>query len=72
MKTYRFTVLLERWKDDVYRVVCPALPGCRARGSTRAEAIRKIRREVDRRLDVLLASGETVPQDGDSSHRKFL
>ncbi len=67
MKNYVFTVLLGRNGDDGYRAVCPAFPGCRARGITQNETIRKIQGLIDRRLGTVIASGKQVPKDGDAA-----
>jgi predicted RNase H-like HicB family nuclease len=69
MKTYTYTVLLAPKADGGYRVQCPALPGVRAYGDTRKEAIQNIRISISHKLDTLLASGKRIPRDGDpASH----
>jgi predicted RNase H-like HicB family nuclease len=66
MKKYRYTVLLERKTDGGYRVSCPALPGCRAFGSTKKEAVQNIKLSIHHKLDVFAAKGKPIPRDGDS------
>lgn len=65
MKTYTYTVLLAEKEDGGYHVQCPALPGVRAYGDTRKEAIENIRISISHRLDTLIASGRRVPRDGE-------
>lgn len=65
MKTYRYTVLLERQEDGTYHVHCPALPGCRAFGDTKKEAIQNIKLSIHHRLDMFAARGKPIPKDGD-------
>lgn len=63
MKTYQYTVLLERTEQGKYRAVCPALPGCRAHGDTNKEAIRNIKLSIRYRLDRYEAAGKPIPKD---------
>ena len=69
MKTYTYTVLLDSKEDGGYRVKCPALPGVRAYGDTRKEAIQNIRISISHKLDALIASGRRIPEDGDPAHQ---
>ena len=52
--------------DGGYTVRCPALPGCRSQGETRAEALANIREAIEGCLLVLngrarkTAAGETL------------
>ncbi len=69
MKTYTYTVLLAQKEDGGYRVKCPALPGVRAYGDTRKEAIQNIRISISHKLDTLIASGRRIPEDGDPAHQ---
>ncbi|MBI3029390.1 MAG: type II toxin-antitoxin system HicB family antitoxin [Candidatus Rokubacteria bacterium] len=43
MKTYDFTVVLERDEDGRYVAVCPSLQGCYTEGETETEAMELIR-----------------------------
>ncbi len=43
MKTYEFTVVVERDEDGRYVAVCPSLQGCYTEGETEAEALELIR-----------------------------
>ena len=65
MKTYRYTVLLERKEEGGYRASCPALTGCRAHGDTKEEAIRNIKLSIHYKLDRCTASGKPIPRDRD-------
>ncbi len=63
MKTYRYTVLVEKREDGAYKAHCPSLPRCSAKGATEEEAIRRIRLSIDRRLEALIAEGQPVPRE---------
>ena len=65
MKKYTYTILLGPKDDGGYRVHCPALPGCRAHGNTKKEAIRNIRISILHKLDKLENSGKPIPKDMD-------
>lgn len=39
MKTYQFTVIVQRDETGKYLATCPALQGCYAEGETREEAL---------------------------------
>lgn len=65
MKRYKYTVLLGPKDDGGYRAHCPALPGCRAYGDTKKEAIQNIKLSIIHKLDVLENRGKTIPRDGD-------
>lgn len=69
MKKYTYTVLLAPKSDGLYRfrAVCPALPGCRAYGNSRREALHNIKLSMIHRLEVLEASGKPIPRDGDAA-----
>ncbi len=65
MKTYKYTILLGPKEDGGYKAQCPALPGCRAYGDTRKEAIRNIKLSISHKLDTLIARRKPIPKDGD-------
>jgi predicted RNase H-like HicB family nuclease len=65
MKTYTYTVLVSPKEDGRYQAYCPSLPGCRAYGDTRKEAIRNIRSSISHRLDALIFMGKRIPRDSD-------
>ncbi len=69
MKKYTYTVLLAPKTGGTYRyrAVCPALPGCRAYGNSRREAIQNIRLSMMHKLAALEASGKPLPKDGDAA-----
>lgn len=65
MRDYTFTVVLgPDLKGPGYRAFCPLLPGVSARGETRKEAVTRIRAALDRRLDLMIARGESIPSEG--------
>ncbi|SFM80221.1 type II toxin-antitoxin system HicB family antitoxin [Thermodesulforhabdus norvegica] len=61
MRTYRFSVVIERDKDG-YFAFCPELQGCYTQGDTYEEVLENIKDAI--RLHVLdrLESGEEIPQ----------
>ena len=71
MKKYTYTVLLAPKADGVYRyrAVCPALPGCRAYGNTRTEAIQNIRISMIHKLEALEATG--IPRGASGATEEF-
>lgn len=72
MRTYTYTVLLGPKENGGYRAKCPALPGCRAYGDTRKEAIQNIKISISHKLDALIAGGRPIPKDGDRAHQTAL
>jgi predicted RNase H-like HicB family nuclease len=61
MRTYRFSVVIERDQDG-YFAFCPELQGCYTQGDTYEETLENIRDAI--RLHVIdrLENGEEVPQ----------
>ena len=62
MNTYTYTVTLAR-ENGTYRVYCPALPGCRAHGTTKKEAIENIKISISHKLEVLKRKRMPIPED---------
>jgi predicted RNase H-like HicB family nuclease len=50
-------------KRRVYDVLVPALPGCHAEGSTKAEAQKRAKEEIRAYMKALKKLGEPKPQD---------
>jgi len=65
MKKYTYTVLVSPQEDGRYHAYCPSLPGCRAYGDTRKQAISNIKTSISHRLDALIFMGKRVPRDPD-------
>lgn len=61
MKTYRFSVVIEKDRDG-YFAFCPELQGCYTQGKTYEEALGNIRDAIRLHVDDRLVSGEEVPQ----------
>jgi len=61
MRSYRFSVVIERDKDG-YFAFCPELQGCYSQGDTYEEALGNIRDAVQLHLEDRLESGEEIPQ----------
>ncbi len=61
MKTYRFSVVIEK-DEDGYFALCPELQGCYTQGKTYEEALENIRDAIRLHVDDRLGSGEEIPQ----------
>jgi len=61
MRSYRFSVVIERDKDG-YFAFCPELQGCYSQGDTYEEALENIRDAIHLHLEDRLESGEEIPQ----------
>lgn len=62
MNTYTYTVTVLK-ENGKYRALCPSLPGCRAYGITRKEALQNIEISISHRLEVLKKKGKPIPKD---------
>ena len=65
MKTYEFTVIVERDEDGRYVAVCPSLQGCYTEGETETEAMELIRDAVRLHVVTRQERGEPI-YEGDS------
>ena len=63
MKTYRFTVLLERAEEGGYTAICPALQGCATEGDTLEEARQMAADAIRGYLESLRKDGLPIPLD---------
>ena len=61
MKTYRFSVVVER-DEDGYFAFCPELPGCYTQGETYEDALENIKDAIRLHLEDRLEAGEEIPQ----------
>ena len=61
MKTYRFSVVIEKDKEG-YFAFCHELQGCYTQGSTYEEALENIRDAIRLHVQDRLAEGEEIPQ----------
>ncbi len=57
----KFRVLIEQDKDGIFLAEVPNLPGCVSQGSTRAEAIVKIKEAIGLYLESLAAYNVPIP-----------
>lgn len=62
MKTYRFSVVIEKDKDG-YFASCPELQGCYTQGDTYEEVIANIKDAIRLHVEDRLESGEEISQD---------
>ena len=62
MNIYSYTIMLSK-ENGGYRALCPALPGCRAHGTTKKEVIQNIKISISHRLEVLRKKGKPIPRD---------
>lgn len=60
MKTFEFTVVIDRDEDGRYLAVCPSLPGCYTEGETELEARELIEDAIRLHVEDQLARGEMV------------
>ena len=63
MKSYQFTVVVERDEDGRFVAICPALPGCYTEGATHAEAMELIEDAIRLHLEDRTARGEPINQE---------
>ena len=61
MKTYRFSVVVEKDQDG-YFVFCPALQGCYTQGDTYEEAMENIKDAIRLHVGDRIEAGEEVSQ----------
>lgn len=61
MKTYRFSVVIEKDKDGYY-AFCPELQGCYTQGYTYEEAMDNIKDAIRLHLEDRKAEKEEIPQ----------
>lgn len=61
MKTYRFSVVLEKDLDG-YFASCPQLQGCYTQGETYEEALENIKDAIRLHLADRVEAGEDIPQ----------
>jgi predicted RNase H-like HicB family nuclease len=61
MKTYRFSVVIEKDADG-YFASCPELQGCYTQGDTYEEALENIKDAIRLHVEDRIDSGEDVPQ----------
>lgn len=63
MKTYKFTVVIERVEDGRYLALCPALQGCYTEGESEAEARDLITDAIRLHLEDRLETGEPIYEE---------
>ena len=63
MKTYHYTIILEREADGGFHASCPALKGCHSQGDSLDEAIANIREAIEAYLQSLKAHGDPIPRE---------
>lgn len=61
MKTYRFSVIIER-DEDGYFASCNELQGCYSQGETYEEAIENIKDAISLHVEDRVDNGEEIPQ----------
>ncbi len=63
MKTYEFTVVVERDEDSRYVAICPSLQGCYTEGETEAEALELIRDAIRLHIEARRERGEPIYEE---------
>jgi predicted RNase H-like HicB family nuclease len=61
MKTYRFSIVIEKDKDG-YFAFCPELQGCYTQGDTYEEALENIKDAIRLQVEDRKENGEDIPQ----------
>jgi len=61
MKSYRFSVIVER-DPDGYFAFCPELAGCHTQGASYEEALDNIRDAIRLHVEDRIEAGEDIPQ----------
>ncbi len=61
MKTYRFSVIIEKDKEG-YFAFCPELQGCYTQGDTYEEAVENIKDAIRLHVEDRIEEGEDIPQ----------
>ncbi|HHT9153637.1 MAG TPA: type II toxin-antitoxin system HicB family antitoxin [Candidatus Hypogeohydataceae bacterium YC40] len=61
MKTYRFSVIIEKDKEG-YFAFCPELQGCYTQGDTYEEAVENIKDAIRLHVEDRIEAGEEIPQ----------
>jgi len=61
MKSYRFSVIIEKDRDG-YFTFCPELQGCYTQGNTYEEVLGNITDAIRLHVEDRLKSGEEIPQ----------
>ncbi len=63
MKSFQFTVVIERDEDGRYVAICPALAGCYTEGDTEQEARDLIADAIRLHVEDRLARGEPINEE---------
>lgn len=63
MKTFQFTVVIDRDEDGRYLAVCPSLPGCYTEGETDQEARELIEDAIRLHVEDRLDRGEPIYEE---------
>ena len=61
MKTYRFSVVIEKDKEG-YFALCPELEGCYTQGDTYDEALENIKYAIRLHVEDKIENDEEIPQ----------
>ncbi len=63
MKSYQFTVIIEKDEDGRYLVICPSLQGCYTEGETKEEALALIEDAIRLHVEDRLESKEPIYEE---------
>ncbi len=63
MKSYNFTVVVEKDEDGNFMAICPALQGCYTEGSTQSEALELIEDAIKLHIADRLERGEALNEE---------
>jgi len=63
MKTYKFTIVIEKDEDGRYVAICPALQGCYAEGTTEKEAVEHLEDAIKLHIRARRGKGEPIREE---------
>jgi predicted RNase H-like HicB family nuclease len=72
MKTYEYTVVVERDEDGRFVAICPALQGCYTEGETEQEALELIEDATRLHVQDRLESGDPLYEEVETTRVRVL
>ena len=70
MKSYNFTVVVEKDEEGNFLAICPALQGCYTEGTTQEEALAMIEDAIKLHIEDRIEKGEALYEEVFSSQLK--
>ena len=63
MKSYQFTVVIEKDEDGHYLAICPSLQGCYTEGASRKKALELIKDAIRLHVEDRIETGEPIYEE---------